>query len=125
MTATWTLHPDRLLPAEPSTRAVARRLYAAVKDLPIISPHGHVPPEWIAQDIPFHDPTSLLITPDHYVCRLMHASGVDLADLGVNQGLLDEAAFRRAWRIFCESWPLYRGTPSRFWMETELVEIFG
>ena len=125
MTATWTLHPDRLLPAEPSTRAVARRLYAAVKDLPIISPHGHVPPEWIAQDIPFHDPTSLLITPDHYVCRLMHASGVELADLGVNQGPLDEAASRRAWRIFCQSWPLYRGTPSRFWMETELVEIFG
>lgn len=30
-----TLDPDRLLPAEPSTRAVAKRLYARVRDLPI------------------------------------------------------------------------------------------
>ena len=49
------LHPDRLLPADPTTRGIARRLYASVRDLPIISPHGHVPPEWIAQDVPFGD----------------------------------------------------------------------
>ena len=72
------LHPDRLLPAEPTTRGIARRLYAAVRDLPIISPHGHVPPEWIAEDVPFGDPTSLLISPDHYVTRLLHAHGVPL-----------------------------------------------
>ncbi len=125
MTSPWTLDDDRLLPAEPTTREIARRLYQGVRDLPIISPHGHVPPEWIADDIPFRDPASLLITPDHYVCRLMNAAGVDLSDLGVGQGPLDEAGSRRAWRIFCEHWPLYRGTPSRFWMETELVEIFG
>ena len=70
------LHPDRLLPADPTTRGIARRLYAAVRDLPIISPHGHVPPEWIAEDVPFGDPTSLLISPDHYVTRLLHANGV-------------------------------------------------
>src|SRR5687768_9248215 len=63
------LHPDRLLPADPSTRSIARRLYAAVADLPITSPHGHVPAEWIAEDSPFGDPTSLLISPDHYVTR--------------------------------------------------------
>ena len=51
------LHPDRLLPADPTTRAIARRLYSAVRDLPIISPHGHVPPAWIARDVPFGDPT--------------------------------------------------------------------
>jgi len=123
--ARWAPHPDRLLPTEPGTRDIARRLYHSVRELPIISPHGHVPPEWIAQDEPFADPASLLITPDHYVCRLLHAAGVDLADLGVAQGPLDEAGARRAWRIFCEHWPLFRGTPSRYWMETELVEIFG
>ena len=125
---TWTLHPDRMLPADPTERAIARRLYGHVKDLPIISPHGHVPPEWMAQDIPFHDPTSLLLSPDHYVCRLLHADGVDLADLGmgaVTSGQhLDADGARRAWRILCERWPLYRGTPSRYWMETELVDIF-
>ena len=76
------LHPDRLLPAEPTTRGIARRLYAEVRDLPIISPHGHVPPDWIADDVPFGDPTSLLISPDHYVTRLLHANGVPLETLG-------------------------------------------
>ena len=125
MSAPLALHPDRLFPAEPSTRDVARRLYGEVKDLPIISPHGHVPPGWIADDVPFRDPASLLITPDHYVNRIMHAAGVDLATLGVGQGDLDEAASRRAWRTLCEHWGLYAGTPVRYWLENELVDIFG
>ena len=82
------LAADRLLPADPSVRAVARRLYEQVPDLPIISPHGHVPAQWLADDIAFADPTSLLITPDHYVTRLLHAHGVDLGDLGVGRELL-------------------------------------
>lgn len=119
------LHPDRLFPAEPSTRDVARRLYAGVADLPIISPHGHVPPEWIAQDTPFRDPASLLITPDHYVTRIMHAHGVELADLGVAQGDLGESASRAAWRSLCSHWGDYAGTPVRYWLENEFVDIFG
>ncbi|MEO7131945.1 MAG: glucuronate isomerase, partial [Dermatophilaceae bacterium] len=119
------LDPDRLLPAEPGTRAIARRLYSAVQDLPIISPHGHVPPQWLADDTPFADPTSLLLTPDHYIFRLLHAQGVDLADLGVGGHELDEAGSRQAWRTFCEHWRDFRGTPSRYWMEAELGEIFG
>ena len=125
MTTALALHPDRLFPAEATTREVARRLYAQVKDLPIISPHGHVPPQWIAGDVPFRDPTSLLITPDHYVNRLMHAHGVDLADLGVGRGDLDEADARAAWRLLCEHWPLYAGTPVRYWLASEFVDIFG
>jgi glucuronate isomerase len=80
--ATLELHPDRLFPAEPGTRRLARQLYETVAELPIISPHGHVPPQWLAEDIPFPDPTKLLITPDHYVNRLLHAHGVELAKLG-------------------------------------------
>ncbi len=119
------LDPDRLLPADPGTRAVARRLYGAVRDLPIISPHGHVPPQWLADDVPFADPTSLLLSPDHYVFRLLHAQGVDLGDLGVGGRTLDEAQSRAAWRAFCAHWKAFRGTPSRFWMESVLVDIFG
>ena len=127
MTVPLTLHPDRLFPAEPQTRAVARKLYEQVKDLPILSPHGHVPPAWIADDIPFSDPTNLLLTPDHYVNRIMHGQGVSLADLGVPMGRTDFEAdqAREAWRTFCSHWHLYRGTPMKFWMESELVEIFG
>ncbi len=118
-------HPDRLLPAEPSTRAVARRLYEEVRDLPILSPHGHVPARLLADDTPFTDPTSLLVSPDHYVTRLLHADGVPLDALGVRRDGLDPADARQAWRILCERWRLFGGTPVRYWLETELAEIFG
>lgn len=122
------LHPDRLFPAEPSTRAIARELHSSVADLPIISPHSHVPPEWIAEDIPFTDPTSLLLTPDHYVLRLLHASGLDLADFGRGRPSgepLPEAQSRAAFRQFCAHWPVFRGTPMRYWFEAQAVDIFG
>ena len=119
------LHRDRLLPADPAVRDIARRLYNAVRDLPIISPHGHVNPRILLDDVPFRDPAELFVTPDHYVTRLLHASGVPLDALGVGQGPLSETAARAAWRLLCEHWDLYRGTPVRYWLESELVEIFG
>lgn len=118
-------HPDRLLPADPGVREIARTLYELEKDQPIVSPHGHVDPRMLLDDEPFRDPTSLFITPDHYVNRLMHSRGVDLKDLGVGQGPLDEAASRRAWSLMAEHWHAYAGTPSRYWMEHEFSEVFG
>jgi len=82
---TSALNEDRLLPADPSQRSTARRLYEAIKDRPIISPHGHVPIDWFAQDKHFKNPTDLFITPDHYVTRIMHGHGVPFSDLGVGQ----------------------------------------
>jgi glucuronate isomerase len=119
------LHPDRLLPAQPGERAIARRLYDAVRDLPVISPHGHVDPQLLLDDRPFPDPATLFVTPDHYVTRLLHADGVPLDALGVGQGALSEEASREVWRLLCGRWELYRGTPVRFWLEAELGEIFG
>ena len=43
-------HPDRLFPAEPNARSVTRILYNEIKDLPIISPHGHTDPSWFAEN---------------------------------------------------------------------------
>ncbi|MFY9263525.1 MAG: glucuronate isomerase [Actinomycetaceae bacterium] len=117
-------HPDRLFPTDPKVREITRELYKSIEDEPIISPHGHVPPEWIADDIPFTDPTSLLITPDHYVNRMLHSNGVDLADLGVGQKDFSEEQSRKAFRILCENWWLYRGTPVKYWMENELYRFF-
>jgi glucuronate isomerase len=119
------LHPDRLFPADPTLRDIARRLYTAVRDLPILSPHGHVPAAWIAEDVPFGDPTSLLISPDHYVVRLLHANGVPMEVLGADGTGLTPDAARAAWRALCTHWAAFRGTPSRYWMESELGEIFG
>jgi glucuronate isomerase len=106
-------------------RAIARRLYEVVRELPLICPHGHVDPRLLLEDEPFLDPTSLLITPDHYVTRLLHASGVPLDVLGVGQEPLPEDRSREVWRLLCERWDVYRGTAVRYWLETELVELFG
>ena len=120
-----TIHPDRLLPADPSERAVARRIYDSVRGRPILSPHGHVDPAVLLEDRPFPDPTSLFITPDHYVTRLLHADGVDLSSLGVGQDGMTESGSRQAWRALCERWHLFRGTPVQAWLEDELAGIFG
>ena len=113
---------DRLLPTEPRVRDIARDLYERVASAPIISPHGHVPAEWLADDIPFSDPSGLLITHDHYVTRLLHAAGVDLADLGVGG---HDADPREVWRRFATHWHLFAGTGSGYWIQEELAEIFG
>jgi glucuronate isomerase len=124
-TTELSVHPDRLLPSEPGLRTAARNLYDSVKDLPIISPHGHVPAQWLSDDVPFTDPTSLLITPDHYVNRMLHAHGVELSALGVGQGPLDDQASREAFRTLCSHWSAYWGTPVRLWFDAQLGEIFG
>ena len=110
------LHPDRLLPPEPGVRAIARDLYESVAGLPIISPHGHVPAQWLADDIPFADPTSLLITPDHYLFRMLFSQGVSLESLGVparDPKTAIERDPRKVWRLFASHYHLFRGTPSR------------
>ena len=119
------LHPDRLLPPEPQLRAIARRLYDAVRHLPIVSPHGHVDAAVLAEDRPFRDPAALLVSPDHYVTRLLHANGVPLAELGVGGAPLDETQARLAWRHLFDNWAVFRGTPVRYWLECQLHEIFG
>ena len=120
-----TLHADRLLPADPESRAVAARLYEQARKLPIISPHGHVDPLILLEDKPFADPTHLLLQPDHYVTRLLHASGVSLAELGVGEGPLPEDRSRQAWQLLCANWRVLDGTPMRYWFDSELGEIFG
>jgi glucuronate isomerase len=119
------LDPDRLLPADAALRPVARRLYEAVRDLPIISPHGHVDPRMLRDDAPFADPAALFIQPDHYVTRILHAHGVPLQRLGVGEGPLPEDRARAVWRELCTHWAAFRGTPVQYWLATELHDIFG
>ncbi|GAA1962703.1 glucuronate isomerase [Kitasatospora viridis] len=96
-----------------------------MRELPILSPHGHVDPRVLLDDLPFSDPASLLITPDHYVTRLLHASGVPLEELGVGAGPQPQAQARAVWRRLCANWAVFRATPVRYWFESELAEIFG
>jgi glucuronate isomerase len=117
------LHPDRLFPADPETRSIARRLYASISDLPIISPHGHTEAAWFAKNEPFPDPTQLLILPDHYIYRMLYSQGVSMRELGIRQtGAIDS---RKIWRIFAEHYHLFRGTPTRMWLDYEFEVLFG
>jgi glucuronate isomerase len=117
------LDPDRAFPAEPGTRALARQIYAATADLPLVCMHGHVDARILADNVPFADPANMLITPDHYVTRLIHSAGVPLEELGIGPGAQRDP--RAIWRTFCAHWHLFRGTPSRFWLTHELVDVFG
>jgi glucuronate isomerase len=121
------LHPDRFLPPDPAERAAARAVYEETAGLPIVSPHGHVDPALLAEDLPFPEPTDLLITPDHYVFRMLHSRGVDLDALGIPRADGTRAATdpRAVWRTFCAHWHLFAGTPTRAWLEYVLHELFG
>jgi glucuronate isomerase len=116
------LHPDRLFPAETDTRNIARRLYAEVAGLPIISPHGHTDPEWWATDASFGNAAELLLHPDHYVFRMLYSQGVSLEALGIRN---PDADPRESWRLFAERYHLFRGTPSRMWLDWVFAESFG
>ncbi len=111
--------PDRLLPADPGTRDVARRLYEQVASAPILSPHGHVDARLLQLDEPFPDPAALLVTPDHYVTRLLHANGVSL------DRLRPPTPSREIWGELCRHWHVFAGTPVRYWLETQLTDLFG
>ena len=126
MTRPLRLNPDRLFPAEPAIREVARRLYARTRTLPIISPHGHTDPEWFAGDAAFPDAASLLLAPDHYLYRMLYSQGLPLDELGVpSRGGPGGADPRQAWRILAANMHLFRGTPSSIWLDHVFAEVFG
>ena len=123
------LHEDRYFDADPIVRRYARALYDETRPLPIVSPHGHVDPAILASDEAFKDPASLMITPDHYILRMLYSQGVPLEWLGVapidGKPPNAESNPRRIWQIFVDNWQLFRGTPTRAWLEYVLHEVFG
>ena len=121
------LHPDRLLPADPGVRRIARTLYESTKALPIVSPHGHCDPAAFADDRPFDSPATELVTKDHYVLRMLYSQGVPLEALGVQplDGSPAATDGRQIWRELATRYTLFRGTPSKLWLDHTLEEIFG
>ncbi|MFC4525891.1 glucuronate isomerase [Dyella halodurans] len=121
------LHDDRLFSSDPAQRAVARRLYAQVAKLPIISPHGHTDPSWFAGNQPFANATELLLLPDHYVFRMLYSQGITLDALGIPRGDGSRASIdpREAWRLLAQNFHLFRGTPSSMWLNHVFHDVFG
>ena len=120
------LDPDRLFPADPTTRDIARTLYQEIAGLPIVSPHGHTDPAWFATDEAWENATELFLAPDHYVFRMLYSQGIDLDALRVPR--IDGVPAtdpRAAWRLFANNYHLFRGTPSRMWLDHVFAEVFG
>jgi glucuronate isomerase len=117
------IHPDRLFPAEPGARKIARTLYESVRSLPILSPHGHTQAAWFARNEPFPDPAKLFVQPDHYIFRMLYSQGISLDDLEIGEPKLKDA--RRVWRAFASHYYLFRGTPTRLWLDFAFQELFG
>lgn len=121
------LHEDRFFDPDPALRRVARPLYDEIRELPLLCPHGHVDPRLLAENEPFPEPTELIITPDHYVFRMLHSRGIPMEALGIptRDGTVVERDRRRIWQLFGEHYYLFRGTPTGAWLEHQLSLVFG
>jgi glucuronate isomerase len=121
------LHQDRLLPADPGVRRLARTLYEGTRSLPIVSPHGHCDPVALAENTSFDSPATELVTKDHYICRMLYSQGVPLEQLGVPplDGSPAATDGRQIWHELASRLSLFRGTPSKLWLDHTLQEVFG
>lgn len=122
-----TMHEDRYFDPDAATLRAARSIYDGVRDLPLLCPHGHVDPAVLANNTPFPEPTALLITPDHYIFRMLYSQGIPMESVGVpsRDGTPVETDPRRIWQTFAENYYLFRGTPTGAWLDYELCNLFG
>ena len=121
-------HPDRFFSPDPGQRSAARELYASVKDLPLVCPHGHVDPRLFADpEYQFGSPTELLLVPDHYIFRMLYSQGIELEALAIprQDGEVTEKDHRKAWQLFADHFHLFRGTPTGMWLNDEFANVFG
>jgi glucuronate isomerase len=121
------VHQDRLLPADPGQRSLARAIYEQTADLPIVSPHGHCDPALLADDGALRDPALELVTHDHYILRMLYSQGIPMEAVGVQSldGAPTEVDGRAIWRVLGEHYDLFRGTPTKLWLDYTLSEVFG
>lgn len=121
------LDPDRFFDPLPAVRSLARELYESVREMPLVSPHGHVDPKILAENTPFPDPTELILIPDHYIFRMLYSQGIPLESLGVPtiDGAPVETDHRKIWQTFGDNFYLFAGTPTGVWLNHEFYEVFG
>ncbi len=121
------LNPYRFFDADPKIRKIANELYLEVKELPLVSPHGHVDPQILAENSPFPDPAELILIPDHYVFRMLYSQGISMESLGIPtvDGTPVEIDHRKIWQIFADNYFLFDATPTGAWLAYEFGEVFA
>jgi glucuronate isomerase len=88
-----------------------------------VSPHGHTQASWFSRNEPFADPVALFVQPDHYIFRMLYSQGISLEQLEIGKPKMDEP--RKVWRLFAKNYYLFRGTPTRLWLDYAFQESFG
>src|SRR3546814_9580320 len=75
----------------------------------------------------FPKPAELFVRPDQYVFRMLYSQGVRLEELGIpaGDGGAPEADPRAVWRLFARHYHLFRGTPTRLWLDHAFAALFG
>jgi len=118
---------DRYLTDDAAALPLARDLYEVMKAFPILSPHGHIDPKLILENKAFANPVELLVTPDHYITRMLYSQGASYESLGIpkKDGSRTEVDPKVVWQILADKWHLFRGTPSRIWVQEILATLFG
>ena len=96
----------------------ARKLYAAVKDLPIIDYHCHLSPKMIAEDYKFRNAFDLFLGGDHYKWRQMRTNGID------EKYITGDADDYEKFKAFASIMPYLIGNPIYHWTHLELKRYF-
>src|SRR3546814_865093 len=97
--------PDPLRPVE---------FNACSKDLSNTRLSIQLAQAWFAGNAPFGNAAELLLHPDHYIFRMLYSQGIPLDALGIRN---PDADPRESWRLFAGNYHLFRGPPSRMWMD--------
>jgi len=96
----------------------ARKLYSAVKDLPIIDYHCHLSPKMIAEDYKFRNAFDLFLGGDHYKWRQMRTNGID------ERYITGDADEYEKFLAFARTMPYLIGNPLYHWTHLELKRYF-
>ena len=96
----------------------ARKLYEAVKNLPIVDYHCHLSPKMIAEDYKFRNAFDLFLSGDHYKWRQMRTNGID------EEYITGGADEYEKFKAFARTIPYLIGNPLYHWTHLELKRYF-
>ena len=97
----------------------AKKLYAMVRDLPIIDYHCHLSPKMIAENYKFKNAYDLFLGGDHYKWRQMRTNGID------EEYITGGADEYEKFLAFAKTMPYLIGNPIYHWTHLELKRYFG